>query len=167
MVTSSNSGTSFAISGRRSATRLVTRHEKGIRHRSSATPSSSASITAASILLTKGGTKNWCASGSRRTTSGGPAIFLRASATASGGMHSAQLVTTRRLPVDSFGRLRRKSRRAAVFRVELPRSEARMAKKTKPVRMSDKELARKLFPKHVRKLLKQALLDDGTKRKKR
>ena len=42
-----------------------------------------------------------------------------------------------------------------------------MAKKTKPVRMSDKELVRKLFPKHVRKLLKQALLDDGTKQKKR
>jgi hypothetical protein len=42
-----------------------------------------------------------------------------------------------------------------------------MAKKTKLERMSDKELARRLFPKRVRKLLKQALLDDATKRKKR
>jgi hypothetical protein len=42
-----------------------------------------------------------------------------------------------------------------------------MAKKRKPERMTDKELARKLFPKRVRKLLKQALLDEGTKRKKR
>ena len=42
-----------------------------------------------------------------------------------------------------------------------------MAKKSKPDRMSDKELVRKLFPKRVRKLLKQALLDDSTTKKKR
>ena len=42
-----------------------------------------------------------------------------------------------------------------------------MAKKAKSERMSDKELARKLFSKRVRKLLKQALLENGTKRKSR
>jgi hypothetical protein len=42
-----------------------------------------------------------------------------------------------------------------------------MAKKPKTERMTDKELARKLFPKRVRKLLKQALMDDATKRRKR
>jgi hypothetical protein len=42
-----------------------------------------------------------------------------------------------------------------------------MTKKPKPARMSDKELARKLFPKRVRKLLKEALADDGAKQKKR
>jgi hypothetical protein len=46
-------------------------------------------------------------------------------------------------------------------------SSGAMAKKAKPGRMTDKELVRRLFPKRVRKLLKQALLDDGTKRKKR
>jgi hypothetical protein len=42
-----------------------------------------------------------------------------------------------------------------------------MAKKAKPERMSDKELVRKLFPRRVRKLLKQALMENATKRKKR
>ena len=42
-----------------------------------------------------------------------------------------------------------------------------MAKRAnKRERMSDKELARRLFPKRVRKMLKQALLDEETKRKR-